>query len=349
LKVGWRLKGNSTLASAWGSGNYKLPFRLKLNSFEDTYPAIKGQRFYGFKELSFSPAFKDNSLIREKVASDIFRAGGVPAARTAFYRVFVDYGTGLRYCGVYTAVEVIDDTMIKNQFGEDNGNIYKPESSFATFAEAEFEKKNNKTSAFTDVQTVVTTLNSPLRTSNAAEWRANLESVFSTSHFLRWLAINNAIVNWDSYGTMAHNFYLYNHSSRKLVWIPWDHNESMTGSPGLTGTTGMTGPGATRGLSLTMNEVSTAWPLIRYVINDPVYLAEYKAQLKTFNTDVFTQSAMNALFDKYHAMISPYVIGVNGEQAGATHLTSAAAFSAALGELKLHVAARRALISSYVP
>ncbi|MES2340275.1 MAG: CotH kinase family protein, partial [Pseudomonadota bacterium] len=45
----------------------------------------------------------------------ILRMAGVPAAQTAFYRVFIDFGAGLKYCGVYTMVEVIDDTMVKDQ------------------------------------------------------------------------------------------------------------------------------------------------------------------------------------------------------------------------------------------
>ena len=55
--VGFRLKGNSSLQRAWTSGIYKLPFRLNFDKFEDTYPGIKNQHFYGFKELSFSSAF----------------------------------------------------------------------------------------------------------------------------------------------------------------------------------------------------------------------------------------------------------------------------------------------------
>ena len=35
--------------------------------------------------------------------------------------------------------------MVKDQFGEDKGNIYKPESRFQSFLSTEFEKKNNKT------------------------------------------------------------------------------------------------------------------------------------------------------------------------------------------------------------
>jgi hypothetical protein len=344
-KVGWRLKGNSTLSSAWGQGNYKLPFRLKFNEFEDAIPAIKGQRFYGFKELSFSPGRTDNSLIREKVTADIFRLGGVPAARTTFFKVYIDFGAGLRYCGVYGGVEVIDDSMVKDQFGDDKGNLYKPESALRAFNEAEFEKKNNKTSDYSDVQGLITALNSPLRTVNPTQWRAGLEAVFDVTHFLTWLAIDNAIVNWDSYGTMSHNYYLYNHPTRKLTWIPWDHNEAMSGSPSTTGTPG---PGA-RGLSLTMNEVSANWPLIRYLIDDPMYNATYRAKLKAFNDGPFSQAAMNAMFDKYHTMISPFVVGANGEQSNATYLTSPNQFLNALSELKTHVAARKALISGFVP
>jgi spore coat protein H len=345
-KVGWRLKGNSTLHSAWTTGNFKLPFRLKTNEFEDLMPAIKGQRVYGFKELSFSPGRSDNALIREKVTADIFRLGGIPAARTAMYRVFIDFGAGMRYVGVYTVVEVIDDTMVKDQFGSDAGNLYKPESALRSFVEAEFEKKNNKTSSFADVQALITTLNSTQRATNPPAWRTSLEAVFNVDHFLKWLAIDNAIVNWDSYGTMAQNYYLYNHPTTRLTWIPWDHNEAMIGSPSVTG--GAPGPG-NRGLSLTMNEVGPQWPLIRNLIDDPVYAARYREHLRTFNSGVFSQSAMDALFTKYHAMITPFVIGANGEQPGATYLANPNAFLNALQELKTHVANRKVVIGQFIP
>ncbi len=351
-KAGWRLKGSSSLATAWGDGNYKLPFRLKFDEFEDTYPAIAGQRFFGFQDLSFSSGRSDNSLIREKVTADLLRAGGIPAARTAFYRVYVDFGTGLRYAGLYTAVEVIDDTMIKDQFGEDKGNIYKPVSRLDTFVTAEFEKKNNKGAAdYSDVQALITMLGSPLRTANPAQWRAGLEAVFDVRHFVRWLSANTAMVNWDSYGTMAQNYYLYGHSARGLVWIPWDHNEALTGSPGITGVPPAPGtPGGTqRGLSLSMNEVGADWPLIRHVLDDPVYGGEYRLQLRQFATGAFAATATTALFDKYHALVAPYVIGPSGEQPGATYLPSPTAFTFALADLKSHAAARRALIASFVP
>ena len=126
--MGFRLKGNSTLGSTWRSGIYKLPFRLNFDKFEATEPTVKNQKFYGFKDLSFSPGVKDNSLIREKLASDVFRAAGIPSAQSAFYKVYIDFGEGLKYCGVYCGLELPDDNMVKQQLGEESGNLYKPES-----------------------------------------------------------------------------------------------------------------------------------------------------------------------------------------------------------------------------
>lgn len=349
-QAGFRLKGNSSLSSIWQAGLYKLPFRLNFDKFEDEYPALKNQRFYGFKELSFSPGYHDESLMREKLASDIFRLAGIPSPRTAFYRVYIDFGAGLKYCGVYTCVEVPDDSMIEDQFDEDEGNIYKPESRLSTFVESEFEKKNNEaTPDFNDVKKFILALNNSIRTTNPPLWRAGLEGQFNVDHFLKYLAVNNTIVNWDSYGSIARNYYLYNHSSGKLTWIPWDNNESLKGSPGITGTPPTPAEeGKMRAMSLSMNEATTAWPLLNNIANDAAYMATYKIHMKTFVTDVFTEESMNAMIDRYHSMISPYVIGAEGEQPGYTLLTSSA-FTASLTELKTHVRDRRTLVLGYVP
>lgn len=352
--VGFRLKGNSTLRTAWSSGNYKLPFRLNFDEFEDKYPAITNQHFYGFEEMSFSPGAKDPSLIHEKLATDVFRQAGIPAARCAFYKVYIDFGAGLKYCGIYTGLEIPDDNMIKSQFGEESGNIYKPESNFTTFNQSVFEKKNNITAAdFSDVAAFVTALNNPIRTSDAQTWRTQLEAIFNMDHFLKYLAVNNAIVNWDSYGAMAHNYYLYNHSVKKLTWIPWDHNEAFAGSPGITGTAGGTGGpgvpgGGMNGVSLSMNEVGVNWPLLRFVANDAVYYSRYKLYMKAFRDNVFTESYMNNLIDKYQQLIGPWVIGVNGEKPQHTYITNESTFTNSFQGLKTHVTNRRNLINTFV-
>ena len=101
-------------------------------------------------------------------------------------------------------------------------------------------------------------------------------------------------------------------------------------------------------ISLSMNEVSASWPLIRYVADDPVYNAKYKAYMKTFKDNVFTESTMNALIDKYQTLISSSVIGTNGEKTKYTYITSESSFNSAFTSLKSHVVARRSLVTTFV-
>lgn len=366
--VGFRLKGNSSLMMSWRQGIYKLPFRLSFDEFEKQFPQTENRRFYGFKELSMSPGLGDNSLIREKVTADIFRKAGIPAAQTAFYKVYLTIGEGLHYCGVYTMVEVIDDTMVKSQFGESGGTVYKPESTFARFSEKQFGRKNNKKKAdYTEAEAFVRALNDDsLRVANAVQWRANLEKTFNVAHFLKYLAVNNTIVNWDSYGVMAHNFYLYSSPTKKLTWIPWDHNEAMStrgfggmrpmndmGPPpeGFKPSEGFGPPpggGRGGGVSLEMEEVGKQWPLIRYLADDPVYFAQYKKYVRAFSEKVFTPAQMQQLFAKNHALIAPFVNGDLKEEKPYSHLRNNDDFEKGVTQLNEHVVQRTKAVKEFL-
>lgn len=336
-KVGFRLKGNSSLSMSWRKGIYKLPFRLNFDRFEDVYPQLKNQRFYGFKELSMAPGVNDESLIREKISGDIFNRAGIASSQTAFYKVYINFGSGLWYCGVYTMVEVVDDTMIESRFGEDDGNIYKPESDFTSFVPDNFEKKNNKAEAdFSDVVLLINTLHSPLRTENPAQWREQLEAVFYVDHFMKWLAVNTVMQNWDTYGHMPHNYYLYNHAQQGLTWIPWDNNESLSNRRNTTVTIGL-------------EKINNQWPLIRFLMDDPVYANRYREHMSQFLSEVFTTTAMNNLVDKQYALISPFVIGpYEAEIEKYSHLTSSNAFIAEHALLKQHIATRIQVATEYL-
>ncbi|TBX24326.1 hypothetical protein TK44_12360 [Jiulongibacter sediminis] len=331
--VGFRLKGNSSLSKSWSSGVYKLPFRLHFDKMEDEFPAVKDQRFYGFKELSFSPAFNDPSLMREKLAADLFRNAGIPAAQTSFCKVYIDFGEGVKYCGVYTIVEVIDDTMVESQYGEKDGNIYKPESTLQSFLESQFEKKNNKEQAdFSDVRTLVERLNSSDRLNSKDSWKNMLEKVFDVDHFLNYLAINNTIVNWDSYGGMAHNYYLYNHKG-SLKWIPWDHNEALSLN--------------NRSINLELTGVSSNWPLISYLAEDTDYYQQYRSNVNSFVNGAFEVSLVHSMIDKNYNLIKNYVIGAEPEVVGYTYLTGSESFENGVSALKNHVESRYETAKSF--
>ncbi len=85
--VGIRYKGNSSLTSAWSSGSLKLPFKLDFDEFEDDYPTIDNQRFYGFQQLSFANGFSDDTYLRETITYDLMHDAGLVAGETAFYEI----------------------------------------------------------------------------------------------------------------------------------------------------------------------------------------------------------------------------------------------------------------------
>lgn len=331
--IGFRYKGNSSLRSTWSIGSEKLPFKLDFDQYEDDYPETEDQRFFGFKQLTFSSNFHDDSFLREKISADLFREAGVPSAHTAFYAVSLDYGEGPVYLGLYTAVEVVDDTVIETQFRLDTGNVYKPEGAGATFAagsfnETNFDKETNQDQEdYSDILALFDKLHATTRTTDPETWREELESVFDVDGFLNWLAVNTLIQNWDTYGVMQHNYYLYNDPvSELLVWIPWDNNESLKSSQGLRSA-----------LSLSLNEVKDNWPLISYLRDDPVYYQKYLAYLESALESVVIPTELADRFQYYHDLISPYVKAESPEN---TLINSLAAFERSVDELNNHIQSR---------
>ncbi len=338
--VGMRYKGNSSLHSAYRAGIMKLSFRLNFDKYEDEHPETDNQRFHGFKKMTFSNGFKDPSLMRDKLAADLFRAGGVPAARGAFVGVYLDYGEGPVYMGLYTMIEDPSDEMLEAQFGDDSGNLYKPDGDGATwsqFIEESFVKKTNEDDAdWSDVIAAIDALYGDRSDGDA--WRAALETVFDVRAYLRVLAINQTMVNWDTYGFMTHNYYVYADPTDegRLTWFPWDLNEAMLVTGG--------GRGGTNPTSVMLDGVGSDWPMIRYLLDDPVYRAVYRDELEAFLEGGFAVDQVHALMEQYHAMIAPWVIGSEGENLPYSHLRSQQEFDDALSggqtPLKPHVVNR---------
>ncbi|MGL1901645.1 MAG: CotH kinase family protein [Fibrobacterales bacterium] len=334
--VGIRFKGNSTLSGAWKSGSYKIPLKLDFDEFESEYPEVKNQRFYGFKKLSLGSNYKDDSMMHEKVAGELFQQGGTPSPRAAFYRVYIDYGEGAKYFGLYTGIEVVDDTFLKDWFGSKSGNCYKPDGDGASFAEGSyttehFEKKTNEEEAdWSDVETLYSVLHSSSRTSDLSTWKSHLESVLNVPAFLRWLAHNTVLNNWDTYGAMTHNYYLYNDpESNTLTWIPWDNNEAFT-----TG-----GRGAASAGTFDHSDQNESWPLIPYLLGDPDYYDVYTGFITDFRETAYTSDILSRITE-LESMIAPFVTGADAEQLGYTLLASTTSFSTGVSGFKSYVEKR---------
>lgn len=340
-RVGIRFKGNSTLQGSWQQGILKLSFKMDFDEYEDDYPQIKNQRFYGFKKFSLKNNFGDASQLREKVAADVFAKAGLAVSHTAFYTLYVDHGEGPEYFGLYTLVEEVDGEVLDTQFSSDDGNLYKPEDDGAgfaegTFSEDAFEKKTNEDDEdWSDIQALFTALHDDTFSTDPATWRTNLEAVFDVDVFLKYLAVNGIIQNWDTYGRMPHNYYLYNNpETSKLTWIPWDNNEALE-----TGKQSGALPLDFSGLE------ANEWPLIEKLYADNIYKARYDTLLTEVIGGAFETTATQALYDTYSSLVEPYA---TTERSGYTFLNNASSFSNAITTLKSHASSRAAAVATYL-
>jgi hypothetical protein len=248
--------------------------------------------------------------LEEILAREIFEAAGVPTAQAVLTRLEVDLGEpeGSTYFGLYTMLEDPDDVMLSRVFRNDSAlgkaNLYKPlHTTWERFKPADFVKKNNKNKQdYSDVQRVLAILHGPFRRRKPAEWRANLESVFDVRAFLRFLATSSVIGHWDSYGVMPHNYYLYNLNG-VLTWLTWDHNLALMDDP--------------RRGSIMRDEVTSQWPLIRYLLDDAVYRQAYLAHVQWLVSPAgaFSLTTVLPRINELMARVAPHVLG-NRELSG---------------------------------
>ncbi len=303
LNVGIKYKGNLSLKKQWIKGIHKLSFKLNFDKYEDDYPEIKNQRFYGFKELTLFNNYKDKSYIKEMFMANILAEENQIASKAAFYELYINTGdgNGLKYYGLYTMLENIDNTVIKSNFDNNDGNLYEPEGATATFASknintSDFPEKNNDGNTdWNDIKTLNTILHADYRSSTPSKWRSDLEEQFNVSNFLKTLALNRVVENKETYGFVAENFYLYNNNNR-LEWIATDFNEIIKTKNSF--------------VELSLDDISDDWPLISFLIEDAEYKKQYHTYLKNIMNNNYNTESINNKLLTYREIIN---ISVNKE------------------------------------
>lgn len=326
--VGIRYKGNNGLARAEGE---KKPFRLKLDEWEDEVPAIDDQRLYGFQALSLSPNQTDDSQLHQVLAAETFRGQGVPAPYAGFVEVSLDTGSGPRLLGLYALTEIPDKPLLVRGWGDDEGNLYKADgrgAHFVSFETAAFHKENNDLAPHDDVQAFVTALHAPR--ADRAAWRAGLRARFDIDGFVEAFAVNQAIGNWDTYGMLAHNFFLYGEpETGRLHYIPWDFDLAFDS----------TGPS-----DLTLRSFDGSWPLLQAVARDADLMTRYQAALRAFADEQLVSGALVARVDALEALVRPAIMREDAVRFG-----TRSRFDAGVASLRFHLEAQRDAIAEFLP
>lgn len=302
--VGVRFKGNSSRRAVMEQGSSRFSFKIKLGEFVD------GMTFHGVKTLNLHNGFKDPSFMREALSYDLFRDLGVPASRVAY----VDLYLNGELQGMYISVEQVNKTFLDEWLGDNDGNLYKPETGELVYrgdsvedygAPESYELETNEAEAdFSGLVRLIDILNN----TPDADFPAAMEEVFEVETFLRWLAANTLLVSLDGYaGSIAHNYYLYdNPSTGRFTFIPWDYNESFgVFSAGLSKEEllrfHIASPYHTQSMS------NGSRPLISRILAVEEYREEYYALVADLVANRFSVTAIDEEIDRLRALISDSV------------------------------------------
>ncbi len=216
---GVKYKGNSS----YNNQGKKKPFRLDLEEYVDS------QEVDGLAKLVLNNAFKDPTLLREKLMLDFLNQHGIAAPRASFARLYLNG----YYWGLYSVVEDVNKTFLKDRFDNKGGNLFKgdPHGTLTwkgpdeALYMTDYELKTNETANdWTDLVQLLNILNN----TPSGQLTDSLDRYLNLDAWFSYWAAHNLFVNLDSYIGSGHNYFLYhNKDTDKFEWITWDVNEAF--------------------------------------------------------------------------------------------------------------------------
>lgn len=218
--VGVRFKGWSSFVA---NPTMKKSFKIDFDVF--TYD----QNIQGLYKINLNCNFNDPSFIREAAAYEISAAAGVPGPRTTFAALYIND----TYWGLYTLVEQFDKHFVEERFGEsEDGNLWKGDDHgslefLGWNAESYYGDYQLKTNESENDWTSLIELTFLLNNTSVNHLPDTLSEVMDVNTALALLAVDNLLVNLDSYSGRCANYYLY-HRDRDDIFVfgEWDMNES---------------------------------------------------------------------------------------------------------------------------
>ena len=116
--VGIRTKGMTSLTSVASSDSDRYSFKIKADEY------VEGQTFFGLSKFVINNVYQDNTYMKEYLAYDMMDFMGVPTPYYAFAEITVNDEPW----GLYLAVETLEEDFAERSFGNNYGEMYKPET-----------------------------------------------------------------------------------------------------------------------------------------------------------------------------------------------------------------------------
>jgi len=216
--VGFRLRGNTSRNSA------KKSFKVSFNEF------VSGRKWKSVEKLNLNGEHNDVSIMRSRMCNQLLKYANLPAARTSYIRLFINY----EYKGLYINVEHIDEEFLQRRFTNDyTGNLYKCSygadlkqigSSPGLYVYMYELKTNAALINYNGLINFIDILNN----TNEEQFTCAIQQVFDVELYLRTLAVEVLIGHWDGYAGNKNNYYLYQRpSDGKFVFMEYDMDNTL--------------------------------------------------------------------------------------------------------------------------
>ncbi|MBO6514758.1 MAG: CotH kinase family protein, partial [Phycisphaerales bacterium] len=220
--VGIRPRGNTSRNAI------KKSWKLKFNEFEP------GREIFGLEKLNLNGHQNDPSVIRGKLAWDIYNQFGVPSPRASMVHLIINDGALVN--DVYANVEQIDDEFLEAWFGDDTGNLYQcrfkgaradlrfvapgDANTYETLGDPTYELENDSgANQFADLAEFILFID----TATDQEFAEQINARFNVDTFLRAMAVDCVNGHWDNIWYGANNYFLYlNPDTDVFEYIPFD-------------------------------------------------------------------------------------------------------------------------------
>lgn len=217
-EIGFRLRGNTSRESQ------KKSFKISFNTFHS------GRQYYGVEKLNLNGEHNDPSVIRSKIAWDLFRDFGIPAARANHVEVYINGD----YYGLYINVEHIDEEFVESRFENKDGNLYKclwpadlddRGSNPENYKHMQGDRRvyDLQTNVLEDDYSDIAQFISQLNQLSSADFECEIVKDFNVYDYLKVIAVDVFLGNWDGPIYNKNNFYLYHNSQYdRMEYIPYD-------------------------------------------------------------------------------------------------------------------------------
>ena len=256
------------------------------------------------QKLSLNNNIFDTSYLCDVLSYKLCDDFGVAAPKTAFAKLNLKTreGGAPTYLGLYTATEIVDEAWVRERFGTTGGLLMKPEGpvfqarNWKAIAQHGFPQTPATEAEQARMVALARLVNSAPDSALARE----LPSYIDLDNFLRFLVVNVALSNHDSYFAMAKNYYLYlNPATSKLVFIPWDFDLSF-GGHFLFGT-------PEQPINLSIDRPSSDRLFVR-PLSVPELKERYHALMREFVAKHFQPPAVAQRIEQLAARIDPAVM-----------------------------------------